>query len=226
MSIAKITDVLYNLGMNSARQTSLKKYCTWVTLGIVGVALSSGLENLQCIGLELQAESVQIAQVAQKRAEQIRVANDLQETGKFAEAQAAFQKLVTDYPDDAVLRYKLGKTLSSQRKFEEAIAAYQQAIRLDANYAVAHNALGTALASQGRSDEAVSALQRAIGINTNYPDPLKTLGQLLLRQGKKVEATTALEKAKTLFQQQSRFQEMRQVDQLLQEIKTATPDPA
>ncbi len=207
--------------MNSARQLLQKKYCAWVALGILGVTLSSPWVTARA------SEPVQIAQAAsQKRAEQIRIANDLQETGKFAEAEAAFQKLVTDYPDDAVLRYKLGKTLSSRKRFEEAIAAYRQAIRLDANYAVAHNALGTALANQGRLDEAMSELQRAIAINTNYPDPLLILGQLLMQQGKKVDAAAALEKAKTLFQQQNRFQDMRRVEQLLQEIKTAAPDPA
>lgn len=204
--------------MKLARQQS------WISpLPYLGILVAGGLLLASPATAQMMDDS---SSERTKRVEVIRQADSYQQSGKFAEAEAAFEELIKQYPNDAVMYYKLGRALLSQGKLEAAIVSYQKAISLNSNYAVAHNGLGLAMANQGRLDEAVAEFQRALAINPNYVEALGNMGQVLWQQKKRTDALAALEKARELLQQQGRFQDVRQVDRLLQQIKTTSPDAA
>ena len=163
-----------------------------------------------------QAEE-QRRQEQAERSRLIEAGKNYLNAGNFADAEATFRQLLQKYPQDPYLYYQLGNVFFRQNKPEEAIAQYQQAIRGNSKYAVAYNAIGMVRASQGRWEEAISEYQKALEINPDYAEALYNFGLALFQQGKQAEAIAALEKARNLFKEQGRLQELRRVEQVLQE---------
>ncbi|MDX2099270.1 MAG: tetratricopeptide repeat protein [Leptolyngbyaceae cyanobacterium bins.59] len=157
------------------------------------------------------------------RAALIREGNDFYNQGKFSEAEAAFRKVVTSFPNDAVSHYKLGNALLRQEKFEAAIGSYQEAVRLNPNYALAYNALGVALEGQNQTSESIEHYRRALAINPNYAEALANLGQSLWNQGQRQEAIRSLQRARNIYKEQGRTLESQRIDRFLQQITTAEP---
>jgi tetratricopeptide (TPR) repeat protein len=73
---------------------------------------------------------------------------------QYADAIAAFDRLIQLTPDYAGAYFNKGNALIGMGRYEEAVAAYDQAIRLAPNVADAYTAKGRALESLGRADEA------------------------------------------------------------------------
>jgi tetratricopeptide (TPR) repeat protein len=87
--------------------------------------------------------------------------NAAQWAGKYAEAEAIWQRIILQEPKNAVAYKNLGDSLRDQKKLDEAIAAYRNAIQLNPKYATAYNELGNALRDQKKLDEANKAYRTA-----------------------------------------------------------------
>ena len=155
----------------------------------------------------------------ERRDRQILIARDKENQEQWAEAEQIWQGLIKEEPNKPVYHYRLGVVLTRQNKFDEAIAAYQKAVQLEPKYALAYNALGETLAQQEKFDEAIVAFRKAIEINENYEEPLKNLGLVLREKGQNAEAISFLERAKTVFQQRGNFNMVRQLEQLLKQMR-------
>lgn len=145
-------------------------------------------------------------------------AQSLYDQGKFTDAEAIYRKILEKERDNAVMHYQLGNVLYRQDKLEEAATEYQQVLKLNPKYAVARNAIGAIRARQGNWEQAIAEFKQALSINPDYADALHNLGRALWQQGNGTEAVVPLEKAKNLFKQQLRFEEVRQIDEVLQQI--------
>jgi tetratricopeptide (TPR) repeat protein len=89
----------------------------------------------------------------------------LLEAGSYAEAEAAFDKVVFTTPDSADARYMLGLARAGQEKLFPARVAYESALHYDENHIGAHRELGVTLARMGnavRAQEELDYLQGRI----------------------------------------------------------------
>ncbi|WP_407891099.1 tetratricopeptide repeat protein [Scytonema sp. NUACC26] len=161
----------------------------------------------------------------QERSQLVQIANTLFNQGDFTGAEENLRKLIKKYPDYPFGHYQLGNVLFRQGKKEDAIKEYEIAIKKNSKYALAYNALGVVFASQQRWDEAASAYQKALAINPNYGDALTNISQAFWEQGKRNEAIASLEKALNIFKSQNLPEKIRQVEQILKDLK-AGDDPS
>jgi Flp pilus assembly protein TadD len=153
----------------------------------------------------------------------LRTANDLYAQGNVANAEVLYRQLITRYPKQGDVYYKLGTLLTAQGKMSDAIEQFQKAIQVNPQHAKAHNDLGVAMASLGKLPDAIVEWRKAIKINSQYPDALNNLGVALYQQGGKedqTEAVASLKKAQELFVKQGRVSQAKRVEQILQEINS------
>jgi tetratricopeptide (TPR) repeat protein len=155
----------------------------------------------------------------ERRDRQILTAREKENQEQWAEAEKIWQTLIKDEPKNSTYQYRLGLVLARQQKFDDALAAYQKAIQIEPNYALAHNAIGETLMQQQKVDDAIAAFRKAISINENYEDPLKNLGLALREKGQNAEAVSFLERAKKVFQQRGNYGMVRQLEQLIQQMR-------
>ncbi len=101
-------------------------------------------------------------------------ARRLTAAGRAAEAQLAYEKLLSPFrkaieldPNDANAHAELGAALRAQGKLDEAIACFRKAIELDPKHGTAYTALSHVLKAQGNSDEATTTLLKAIEFDAN-----------------------------------------------------------
>jgi tetratricopeptide (TPR) repeat protein len=83
----------------------------------------------------------------------------LVKSGRGAEAERAFQDLLTRHGDSAELSVLLGQANAQQGDFEAAVEALQRALRLKADVPEANATLGVIYLRQGRLEEAERALR-------------------------------------------------------------------
>lgn len=155
----------------------------------------------------------------------VQTANALISQGNLNDAEKNLRKLIKDYPDYAFGYYQLGNVLFRQGQKDEAIKEYQQAIHLNSNYALAYNAIGEVLASQEQWSQAASEYNQALKINPNYGEALANMAQALWAQGNQKDAIASLEKALKAFQAEDRPEKARQIQQILQKVKTSNNSP-
>lgn len=115
--------------------------------------------------------------------------------GRFAEAEAAFRRVLEIRPGNARDHANLGGALARQGKLAEALEAYREAIRVEPREPSAHNNLAMALADQGRLDEAADALAEAIRLDPAYAEAHDNLGLVRYRQRRFDEAVAHHERA-------------------------------
>ncbi|MEH2320727.1 tetratricopeptide repeat protein [Nostoc sp.] len=156
-----------------------------------------------------------------ERSQLLQQANALYNQGDLTGAEENLRKFIKKSPEDAFAHFQLGNVLFRQKKPEEAISSYQEAIRLQPKYALAYNAIGIVYASQSRWEEAITEYQKALEINPNYGEALTNFALALWQTNKKDQALSSLEKALNIFKTQNRGEKVKQVERILQEIKTA-----
>ncbi len=100
----------------------------------------------------------------------------LQMQGK--DALAAFQKVVSLSPNDAVANFNLGVAYKSAGQLELAAASYRHTLKLRPNYIEALSNLGGVLHDLTQLDEAVICYQKCIHLRPNYPDAYYNLGNV------------------------------------------------
>jgi len=160
-----------------------------------------------------------------ERSQLILQANALYNQGNFKGAEENLRKFLKKFPEDAFGHFQLGNTLFRQNKPEAAVSAYREAIRIRSQYALAYNAIGMVYASQNRWEEAITEYQKALEINPSYGEALTNVALVLWQTNKRDEALSSLEKALNIFKAQNRNEKVKQIEQILREIKTSD-DPS
>jgi tetratricopeptide (TPR) repeat protein len=120
---------------------------------------------------------------------------DLNDLGKFAEAEAVCRKAIALQPHLVMAHSNLGNALSSQKRLTEAIAAYRKAIELQPDIAGCHMNLGNALARLEQFEAAIDAYQKAIKLDPSDSTTYRNLGLALQDHGKPADAVAAFQKA-------------------------------
>jgi tetratricopeptide (TPR) repeat protein len=122
-------------------------------------------------------------------------AEQLQQQGRWAEAEQLLRSLTLQFVDSAAVQRALAILLSRTRRLAEAIAPMQQATRLDPDNAALLCELGRMLAAGQRLPEALDAFQRASELAPRSAETWFFLGVTLERAQRPTEALDALRTA-------------------------------
>jgi len=119
--------------------------------------------------------------IAEFAEEQNRRGLALLNAGRFAEAEARFQKAVRIKSDYAEAHYNLGRVRGRQGgRLAEAVASYREALRRRPDYWEAQVAVGRALAQMpDREMEAILELRRAVAMRPDLAEVRCALGDVL-----------------------------------------------
>ena len=120
------------------------------------------------------------------------VAQQLQDTHKYADAVPAWKVAADKDPTDARPWNNMGVALAASGKTSDAIAAYDKSLAMNNDSSQTHNNLGSALAEAGRFDEARTHIQRAIELDPDNGTAHINLGHLLEVTGHRQEAIEQL----------------------------------
>ncbi len=123
------------------------------------------------------------------------VGQALQALGRFADAAAAYRRVLRAEPSSADAHFAFGIALQSQGKYLEAIDAYEQAVRFQADHFAALNNLGNCLQRRGRIAAAVTAYTRALELKPGEAGTMANLGAALQGVGRLDEAVWLLRAA-------------------------------
>src|SRR5437868_3185668 len=110
--------------------------------------------------------------------------------GRAAEAQNAFQQVLSIDPDHIDAISQLALLALRGKKYDNAIQYFQRAIAIAPSPALCAN-LGLALASAGRLPEAIAAYRHALKLNPSIPEIHFNLGHALQQDGQREEAMAA-----------------------------------
>jgi Flp pilus assembly protein TadD len=105
-----------------------------------------------------------------------RVARELLELERHADAAEHLRKLIAVRPADPGMRANLGLALLGLDRVDEASAELREALRLAPRHWQALHALGLALLKRGEIDEAIDAFEQARALKADEPDLLSNLG--------------------------------------------------
>ncbi len=136
-----------------------------------------------------------LAEQDDPRADDNARAETLARQGQVAEAEAIWQRLTRDTPDDAVPFGNLAALALQRQDWSAAESLARQAVELDPGLAPSWNALAFALEELGRPQQAANAYRRAVEADPTYTTAQLNLGLLLKRQQaypQAVEVFTAL----------------------------------
>jgi tetratricopeptide (TPR) repeat protein len=118
----------------------------------------------------------------------------LAETGRTADALAAFRRALELAPTSARILVDIGNVHLAARQYEPAREAFAQALARQVDLARAHNGLGVVAAETGRLDEAVERWKKAAELDPRDWDTLYNLGRVLRRMGRDAEARPFVER--------------------------------
>ncbi|MGH7315500.1 MAG: tetratricopeptide repeat protein [Candidatus Rokuibacteriota bacterium] len=120
--------------------------------------------------------------------------------GRFADAQAEFQKAVELDPTYADAFHNLGSAYAEQGRWDEAIGAYRKALAqtIYARPQTTYNNLGYAYWALDRRKEAEDAFRAALQLEPNLVPSHFWLGVLLEKEGREAEAKTHFRAARDL----------------------------
>jgi tetratricopeptide (TPR) repeat protein len=106
------------------------------------------------------------------------IAAILFEQGKFAEAAAAYAKLVKDKPDDSGLHASLSGALGALGRYDQAFAEASKAIELDPLNAEAYHNRAVIHERKGERDAAIADYRLALKANSSYAATRQALSRL------------------------------------------------
>ncbi len=119
----------------------------------------------------------------------------LHQSGRLAEADAAYQAILERAPDHVDALYLLSSLRLQQGKTAAALALAERVIELDDGIADAHGNRGSALQALGRHDEAAEALRMATLLAPQSPHIAFNFGNALRTVGDKSGAVAAYRRA-------------------------------
>jgi tetratricopeptide (TPR) repeat protein len=157
---------------------------------VLAVAITLALSNAPKLSFSAQADS---NCSKDKRWEQ--PCNDLRQ-GKAAEAKAAFEELIRQYPNEADLHVFHGLTLLRLRDPQAAVLSIKRAIGLNPNHVDARTLLGyVELEIRGDVAAAITEYRKVIELRPDSPEAHSNLAVAQKKQGDLDAAVASLNKA-------------------------------
>lgn len=132
-----------------------------------------------------------MSEIGGKRAAALAALRD----GRLEEAEAAYEAVLADAPDDTEALFHLAAVRLGRDRPEAALAAIDRAIVLDPEDPRFRNGRGQSLARLKRYDEAEREFEAALLRNPADPDAYANLGAVLFEAGRYEEAELTLRKA-------------------------------
>jgi tetratricopeptide (TPR) repeat protein len=117
------------------------------------------------------------------------------QSGRLAEAEGGYQRILTMRPRHADSLHLLGVVAFQTGRFGQAVEIIRRAIASDANIAAYHSNLGLALVALGQAENALASYHCALKLQPDYPEALCNLGAALARLGRREEAIAAYERS-------------------------------
>ena len=108
--------------------------------------------------------------------EEIKFILELIEINKIYDAEKNLNKIITKYPNSAILHNILGGILVKKNKLEEAILNCEKSIKINPNYPEAYNNLGIALQKLNKTDVAIENYKKSIELKKNFIQAHHNLG--------------------------------------------------
>lgn len=103
-------------------------------------------------------------------------AQQLEQEGRVAEAEALYRGLLASYPGQPALLHRLALLLKGRGALTEAESLLRRAIVGMPREAVLHNNLGNVLRAGDRFADAVPVYRKAVELNPNYAEAFYNLG--------------------------------------------------
>jgi hypothetical protein len=113
---------------------------------------------------------------------------ECEQAGNFAEAEAAYRRLLERDGHDVDVLYNLANLLVEQGRREEAVHLYEAAVGRDAEFVEGWTNLGAAQLELGKFQDALRAYQRACDLDRQYPAALFGLAKAFDACGYRGEA--------------------------------------
>ena len=121
--------------------------------------------------------------------------NVLTDQEKLEDAIEAYNRALSNEPDNAEAHYNMGNALKDQEKLEEAIDAYRKALSIKPDYADAYVNMGNVLTDQEKLEDAIEAYNGALSNEPDNAEAYYNIGNALKDQEKLGEAIEAYDKA-------------------------------
>lgn len=125
-------------------------------------------------------------------------AQSAQQAGRLAEAEAGYQRILKQYPDQPDALHFLGLIDHQRGRHAEAVKRIRRSLRLAPTQPSYWNNFGLVLRAAGELEEAEAAHRRALALQPNFPVAAFNLGLALEARGRLAEATEAYTQALTL----------------------------
>jgi tetratricopeptide (TPR) repeat protein len=119
-------------------------------------------------------------------------------TGNFAGAEAAYQRVLATHPNQPDALHLLGLVAYSVGKFALAVELIQRAISFQPGNANFHNNIGNAFRSLGRATEALESYQRALTLEPSHIHAQGNVGTAYYDIGEIEKAIASYRKALTV----------------------------
>lgn len=110
------------------------------------------------------------------------------QTGKYQEAEAAFQKAIQINPYVADYYNNLGRLYFKSGRYEDAIESFKHAARLEPRGFGIYRNMGSAYAQLKKYPQAIESLKKAIRIEPNDPQTHMDLGMVYVLSNDKDSA--------------------------------------
>ncbi|MGH7789050.1 MAG: alkaline phosphatase family protein [Candidatus Binatia bacterium] len=123
--------------------------------------------------------------------------------GKFAQAAAAYERLLAEAPDDAALRASWAGALGALGRYDESLAELERAIAQQPLNPEAHHNRGVIFEKQGKRDAAVAAYRSALRYNPQYTPSQEALVRLTGSSGSAAPRDAAEQEALVLAERAS-----------------------
>ena len=157
---------------------------------VLAVAITLALANAPRLSFSAQSETN-----CSKDQRWEQPCNDLRQ-GKAAEAKAAFEELIRQYPNEADLQVFLGLSLLRLRDPQGAVLAIKRAIGLNPNHVDARTLLGyVELEVRGDVAAAIKEYRKVIELRPDSPEAHSNLAVAQKKHGDLDAAVTSLNKA-------------------------------
>ncbi len=142
----------------------------------------------------------------------------LYSTGQLGKAQAIFERVLQEKPDNAKALESLGGVMLATRRGDEALRLLERAVEVDDQLPIAWNSLGVARQWSGDTDGAITAWQRSSKLDRRNLDVLFNLGHVAAENGRRRLAIATLRRFVALAPA-SRGDEVRQARSVLARLE-------
>jgi tetratricopeptide (TPR) repeat protein len=117
------------------------------------------------------------------------------QAGRHGEAEAAYQAVLRQQPDQPEALHMLSQLAALQGRMEQAVALAERAVALQPSSAPYHNTLGRNLAGMGNLDRAHEYFVRAVHLDPNLAESHNNLGNTLRHRNQLPKAVAAYRRA-------------------------------